>query len=252
MTYYDDPVAIARLVGARPRPMLIGLDVDGVLAPIVAHAAEAVLLSGMAAAVSAVSALDGVHVAVVSGRSLDGLAQFGFDDDVRMIGSHGMETSDEPMVPLSEDERARLQLLDEAAGAAAKLAGEGAWVERKPASVVLHVRQADDDAGKIALAEVAARVEGVDGATTKAGSGVLEAFARHADKGTALAALASDLGAVTTVFVGDDLTDEEAFAHLSAGDVAIKVGDADTIAKHRLRDPDAVLAFLQALATTFV
>ena len=79
---------------------------------------------------------------------------------------------------------------------------------------------------------------------------MLEAFARHTDKGTALMALASDLGAATTVFLGDDLTDEEAFAHLSLGDVAIKVGDASTIAPHRLRDPDAVLTFLQALATT--
>jgi trehalose-phosphatase len=52
----------------------------------------------------------------------------------------------------------------------------------------------------------------------------------------------------TTVFLGDDVTDEDAFARLSPTDVAIKVGDADTIAPHRLRDPHAVLAFLQALA----
>ena len=89
-----------------------------------------------------------------------------------------------------------------------------------------------------------------DGATVKAGSGVLEAFARHTDKGTALMALASDLGTVTTVFLGDDLTDEEAFAHLSPGDVAIKVGDADTIAPHRLADPPAVLTWLRALSST--
>ena len=40
---------------------------------------------------------------------------------------------------------------------------------------------------------------------------------------------------------------EDAFARLSPTDVAIKVGDADTIAPHRLRDPAAVLAFLHAL-----
>ena len=195
------------------------------------------------------AALDDVFVAVVSGRSLAGLAQFGFGDDVEMIGSHGMETRDHPMEPLTEDERRLLADLDGAAVTAAERAGVGAWVERKPASVVLHVRQADDSAGTIALAELADAARRLDGATVKAGSGVLEAFARHTDKGTALMALASDLGVVSTAFLGDDLTDEEAFAHLSPGDVAIKVGDAGTIAPHRLRDPHAVLAFLRALAT---
>ena len=58
MTGYDDPADIARLVGACPRPLLVGLDVDGVLAPIVDHADDATLLDGMGAAVSAVAALE--------------------------------------------------------------------------------------------------------------------------------------------------------------------------------------------------
>ncbi len=248
MTDYDDPVDIAHLVAAHPRPLLIGLDVDGVLAPIVAHADDATLLAGMAAAVSAVATLDAVHVAVVSGRSLDGLAQFGFGNDVHVIGSHGMESRDEPMTPLTAGEQARLALLTAAAGAAEERAGEGAWVEHKPASVVLHVRQADDAAGEVALTRLSEAVEAIDGAATKAGSGVLEAFARHADKGTALVALGERLGVATTVFVGDDVTDEDAFAHLGEGDIAIKVGDADTIAPYRLRDPAAVLTWLRSLS----
>jgi trehalose 6-phosphate phosphatase len=81
---------------------------------------------------------------------------------------------------------------------------------------------------------------------------VLEAFARHADKGSALVELAP-VGSVSPppLFVGDDVTDEEAFARLGPDDVTIKVGDDDTIARHRLPDPDAVLAFLQAIPTTF-
>jgi trehalose-phosphatase len=251
VSHYDDPAEIAGLVAQRPRPLLVGLDVDGVLAPIVDHADDAMLLAGMGPAVSAVAAIDDVFVAVVSGRSLAGLAQFGFGDDVEMIGSHGMETRDHPMEPLTEDERSLLADLDGAAVTAAERAGAGAWVERKPASVVLHVRQADDASGSTALRELADVARGFDGATVKAGSSVLEAFARHTDKGTALIALAADLGAATTVFLGDDLTDEEAFTRLSPGDVAVKVGDADTVAPHRLRDPHAVLAFLSALSTTF-
>jgi trehalose 6-phosphate phosphatase len=247
MTVHDDPVELARLVAASPRPLLVGLDVDGVLAPLVDHAADAVLLDGMSDAVSAVAALDGVDVVVVSGRSLAGLAQFGFGDDVDVIGSHGMEIRDRQMEPLDSDERDRLAALDALTVEAADRAGTGAWIERKPASVVLHVRQAEAGLGREAIDGLCAAAEQVDGATVKAGSNVLELFARHADKGTALMHLARELGSVTTVFVGDDVTDEEAFAHLGHDDVAIKVGDADTIAPHRLADPAAVLAWLRAI-----
>ncbi len=247
MPHYDDSGDIARVVASRVRPLLVGLDVDGVLAPIVDHANDAALLAGTGEAVSALARLADVHVAVVSGRSVAGLEQFGFGSDVDVIGSHGMETRDRAMAPLDDHERALLGALDDAAVAAAELGGDGAWVERKPASVVLHVRQANEAEGTAAIAGLVEALSSIDGASIKAGSGVLEVFARHADKGTALVALGDRLGVATTVFVGDDLTDEDAFARLSPTDVAIKVGDADTIAPHRLRDPAAVLAFLHAL-----
>ena len=247
MTTYDDPAQLARLVAAAPRPLLVGLDVDGVLSPLVDHAADAILLDGMAGAVSALAELGSVHVAVVSGRSLDGLAQFRFGPDIDVIGSHGMEIRGRPMDPLDGTEALRLAELDALAVAGADAAGAGAWIERKPASVVLHVRQADAERGRAALDGLRRDAELVDGATAKSGSNVLELFARHADKGTTLMHLGRELGAVTTVFVGDDVTDEDAFAHLGDGDIAIKVGDADTIAPYRLHDPAAVLAWLRAL-----
>ena len=248
MAVYDDPAELARLVAAAPRPILVGLDVDGVLAPLVDHAADAVLLSGMGDAVSAVAALESVDVVVVSGRSLDGLAQFGFGRDVDVIGSHGMEIRDRGMEPLDAEERHRLAALDALTVEAADRAGDGAWVERKPASVVLHIRAANPERGREAIDHLRSESARIDGATLKAGSNVLELFARHGDKGTALMHLAHEIGAATTVFVGDDVTDEEAFARLSPTDIAIKVGDADTIASLRLRDPGAVLSFLQSLS----
>ncbi len=247
MTVYDDPAELARLVAASPRPILVGLDVDGVLAPLVDHAADAVLLDGMSDAVSAVATLESVDVVVVSGRSLDGLAQFGFGHDVDLIGSHGMETRDRAMEPLDAEEGHRLATLDALTVEAADRAGDGAWIERKPASVVLHVRQADAGRGREAIDGLRAAAGRIDGATVKAGSNVLELFARHADKGSALMGLAHEIGAATTVFVGDDVTDEDAFAHLGSDDIAIKVGDAATIAPYRLADPTAVLAWLRAI-----
>lgn len=249
MISYGDPALLADMVAAARRPILIGLDVDGVLAPLVDHPADSRLLDGIDDAIRAVAQLDSVEVAAVSGRSLDGLSQFDFGPHVHVIGSHGMETRDRALIPLDRTEIERLAALDELAVDAVDLAGPGASLERKPASVVLHVRRADADRGRNALADLASRASSVDGATTKAGSNVLELFARSADKGTALVDLAVDLGAATTVFVGDDVTDEDAFARLGPNDIAIKVGDAETIAPHRLADPAAVLAWLRAIPT---
>src|SRR4051794_29235145 len=64
----EDPDALAREMAALARPMLVGLDVDGVLAPIVAHADNAELLPGMREAVTALA--HRVAVAVVSGRTV--------------------------------------------------------------------------------------------------------------------------------------------------------------------------------------
>ena len=55
-------------------------------------------------------------------------------------------------------------------------------------------------------------------------------------------------GVASSVFVGDDVTDEEAFAVLGADDVAIKVGGGDTIAAYRLRGPGTVAEWLTHLA----
>lgn len=245
---YEDPVAVGTRLGSSPQPLLLGLDVDGVLAPIVDHADEARLLDGVSEAIGDIACRDGFHVAVVSGRALDDLDRFAFHHDVTVVGSHGMESRRRPAAPLDGSERARLDRLTVLAEHAARRAGEGAWVENKPASVVVHVRTADRDLAGGALDELQQAILAVEGTTSKAGSGVLELFAREASKGTAIAALRAEIRAATTVFVGDDVTDEEAFAVLGDGDIGIKVGAAPTIAQVRLADPHAVLAMLHHLA----
>ncbi|MBA3288162.1 MAG: trehalose-phosphatase, partial [Acidimicrobiia bacterium] len=60
-------------------PLLIGLDVDGVLAPIVPYAGDAVLTPGVLDALSALSHhAEVAAVAVVSGRTVTDLARFTF------------------------------------------------------------------------------------------------------------------------------------------------------------------------------
>ncbi|RLE18318.1 MAG: trehalose-phosphatase, partial [Actinobacteria bacterium] len=130
-------------------------------------------------------------------------------------------------------------------------AGDGAWLETKPASVVVHVRQAASTEGAGALKWLEPLARAVEGTHVKAGSAVLELFVRDGDKGRAMIELRGESEASAVVFVGDDLTDEEAFAALGPSDITIKVGDAPTLASYRLRDPDAVSEWLRELAVAF-
>jgi trehalose-6-phosphatase len=233
--YFDDAVELAQRVATAPRPIVIGLDIDGVLSPLVDHADDARLLDGVADAIERLDTLDDVTIAAVSGRALASMRTFGLPSHVHLIGSHGMEAADTPMLPLTDVERTRLSTLLVLAQDAAATAGPGAWV-------------ANPETSRQALADLGRQTADVDGASSKPGSNVLELFARHASKGTAMHGLRQTINASTVVFIGDDVTDEEAFAVLGGDDISIKVGTAPTIARHRLRDPHAVLRWLTALA----
>ena len=132
--HFDDPAEVAAMAGALPRPVVVGLDVDGVLAPIVSHASDARLLPGVLEAVAALAAL--TPVAVVSGRSVEDLGRFGFPDNVEIFGTHGLERRNEAPVELGQHEQRRFERLARLAADAASQAGDGAWVEVKPAGVV--------------------------------------------------------------------------------------------------------------------
>ena len=81
------------------------------------------------------------------------------------------------------------------------------------------------------------------------GSGVSARFAvAGADKGEALQALIAQIDPDVTVFVGDDVTDEDGFVVLADGDIGIKVGPGATAAAHRVASPSEVLAALARLA----
>lgn len=243
----DDPVELARSIAAMDRPLLLAFDCDGVLAPLTDHADDSVLTPGVGDDLARLAARDDTTVAVLSGRSLDGLAQFGFDESIEVCGSYGAERRGHARVELTDAEAARLRDLDRLLNEAAQRAGEGAWVERKPTSSVLHVREADPGRGRDALAWALQRQAELDGHTVHEGSNVLELMTRPADKGTALAALRSDLAPASCMYIGDDIPDEQAFARLGSGDLAIKVGSAETTATRRLGDPDEVRAMLHEL-----
>jgi trehalose-phosphatase len=86
------------------------------------------------------------------------------------------------------------------------------------------------------------------------GKEVVEIAVTDVTKGTALLRLRGLLrlpAAGGVLYVGDDVTDERAFAVLDddAGDVTVKVGDGPTAARHRVPTPEAVATLLHTLLT---
>ena len=83
--------------------------------------------------------------------------------------------------------------------------------------------------------------------TLKPGKDVLEVTLTDADKGTALRRLIAEHDAVAAMYLGDDVTDEDGFRALRPDDLAVKIGDGDTVARYRVADTDGALALLRRL-----
>jgi trehalose 6-phosphate phosphatase len=238
--------AAVQALAHAPR-LLVALDFDGVLAPIVDVPSHARPLPDSAAALAELAALPDTTVALLSGRGRADLAAVsGFGSPIRLIGSHGSEFGDDDDSPLDDEQRARLQRLT--AELRALVDGEpGVTLEPKPAGVAVHVRNAPPEVGTRVLDAVRAGPATRDGIETTPGKAVLDLSVARMDKGAALDLLRERVPADAVLFAGDDVTDETAFARLRPGDVGVKVGPGDTAAEHRVDTPPDITALLQLL-----
>ncbi|MFB9239510.1 trehalose-phosphatase [Plantactinospora siamensis] len=222
---------------ARSPHLLIACDYDGTLAPIVDDPTKAVPLPESVAAVRALAALPQTTVAVVSGRALRDLATLSrLPSEVHLVGSHGSEFDIgfvERLAPELIEVRARLR------NELRQLVADrpGVRLERKPASVAVHVRGADP----AVAAEVVHAVRTGPGSwadvTVTQGKEVIELSVIPTNKGAAVDQLRTQLSASAVLFIGDDVTDENVFTNLHGPDVGIKIGAGESAADHRVGDP---------------
>jgi len=224
------------------RPLLVASDYDGVLSPLVGDPSAAVPLPGVPEALDRLARCAGVTVALVSGRGVADLQRTsGLSGPYRWVGSHGAEFDG----PLTDELAARRDSLAELL--APHVEGTpGALLEVKPASVAVHVRQVADRDTAAALLERARTL--VDSSLTlKPGKEVLEIAVTDADKGTALRRLVTELAPARTMYLGDDVTDEDGFRALGPDDVSVKIGEGPTVARYRVADPAGALTLLSRL-----
>ena len=225
--------------------VLVALDFDGTLAPLQDDPENSRMLPESREVVDALTDIDGVHLSLVTGRAFENIMRVADPHpDWFLVGSHGIEV----VAPHERDSYATPQLVpDGLLQGFHKIAQDipGPRIEVKPFGLAIHTRGLEADVA--AAAEAATRLlcdEWPDELVMRSGHGILECAVSGRTKGDGLRSLWEALDVHATLFIGDDVTDEDGFAVLGSGDLGIKVGAGATKASHRVADPHEVTRVL--------
>jgi trehalose-phosphatase len=252
------PAFAERLTG---RPLLLLLDVDGTLAPIVERPDYAIVSPATQHVLVDLVAMPDTHVAIVSGRSARDARRLVNVKGVWVLGNHGIEVAQPNGPPAVRRDVAQYESKVAAAvDRCSSIADStpGVIVEDKRWTLSVHYRLAD----RAVIPAVSAHVADIAlqlGLRVTVGKEVLEVRPPvDVNKGTAAIALARSLNALdpsASVFcAGDDRTDEDAFRALRATQpaaVTVFVGNDGALlttgAEFSVADPDDVRALLEAI-----
>ncbi|MFZ0325552.1 MAG: trehalose-phosphatase [Actinomycetes bacterium] len=232
------------------RPIALFLDVDGTLVEFERRPEHVRATEGLVLLLIEVAERLGGALALISGRPLSDLDRIFAPWKPYAAGVHGVQVRGPEGLRNHHPDPAQLALLRLRADQVAQLL-PGVWVEDKGVGVALHHRDAPDAAHALAV-QVQSIVEQSRG-TFEAQPGVLVQEIRPSgwDKGAAVRELMESppFSGRRPVVVGDDLTDEHAFAAaLSLGGTAVLVGSRRaTAADSRLDSPSDVRGWLAEL-----
>lgn len=227
------------------------IDFDGTLAAIAPRPDAVVVEPRVIQLLESLSERFGGAVAVVTGRPLEVIDGFLAPLKLPVAAEHGSIRRD-----ASGEVHVDTRSVEAVKGVADRLAplveaNPGLLLERKQTSVALHYRQRPALAGTCKEA-VEDAVAGLEGLIILSGKMIFEVRPKGLDKGTAVKTFLDEApfkGRVP-VYVGDDVTDEDAFAAINAlGGITIKIDDGDTQAQYRT-GRQGLFAWLEGLVTT--
>lgn len=241
--------AVARARLAVGHPALVALDFDGTLTEIVDDPDAPALTPSRRRVLERVETPTR-RLAIVSGRSLaDVRARVGIETAL-YVGNHGLELAGPGLSP---EDTATAEIAERLR---ALLVGielpPGAFLEDKRLTATVHIRPREDARGHARVGHALRPVVEAAGFRLRPGKASWEIRPVEArDKGDALRTLIDHIpGAspATTLYVGDDITDEDAFGALRDG-VTIRVGDTavETEARYRLASPAETYVLLEIL-----
>lgn len=230
------------------------LDFDGTLVPFVKDPSQARLDESVRKTLARISRSSRTVMTFISGRSFSDITSRIGLEGVVYAGNHGLEICGRQMhflEPTASARRAELAHLSRQLAANLRHI-EGAIVEYKGLTACVHYRWA-------AASDVARIKAVVEAAVAIAPAPIRLISSKMAleivplsdwDKGKAVCWIQQHLndGKALPIYLGDDLTDEDAFRVLPDG-ITVKVGSfTGTSARYSLPDPEAVHEFLTWLA----
>lgn len=262
-----------RVLGARG--LLLGLDFDGTLSPIAPRPDLATLPAETKELLRRLAGLPRVEVVIISGRGMEDLESHVGLSGVAFAANHGLEVRRSTWRwehSISRRARKASQQIAGALGPALRVV-PGAVLESKGHTLSIHyrlVRRRGDverlrsaiqqavqpwvEAGDVRIA-FGKRVIEVRPPTPWGKGHALVALLTGDFQGTEAAldgesAFAGDTKGKLPIYLGDDVTDEDAFRAIATVGIPVKVGDPSrpTAAHYRLRSPDEVQLFLGKLA----
>lgn len=233
----------------------IFLDYDGTLTPIVSRPEEATLSQEMRNILARLT--EKCTVAVISGRGLADARQLVDVNGLYFAGSHGFEIEGPGGVHMEvKKARESLPALEQAESELRRDLAEidGSQLERKKFSMAVHYRNVAQERVPEVEACVDRALERAGGLRKGTGKKVFE-LGPDIDwhKGWAVQWLLRELEldhyGVVPIFIGDDVTDENAFKALSKRGITLVVANESrpTEAKYRLESVSEVRNFLSML-----
>ena len=230
---------------ADPSRAAVLLDIDGTLAPIVEHAADARVPERTRQLLAAVARRYRL-VACVSGRRASEARALVSLGTITYLGSHGAELLRagwmEAVVDRDFEEWARRVADFGHKLSAAELRRARVRVEDKGPILAFHWRGASDEQSARAMIDaIAARAE-AGGLSVHWGRKVLEVRPPvRIDKGAGITALLQGSGVQTALYAGDDATDLDAFRALARLSEAGRLKRALRVGVRSDEGPDAIL-----------
>lgn len=223
--------------------LLLMLDFDGTLAPIVAQPPEARVPPQTQTALQALQSCPNVTLAIVSGRSVREVQALAGLTDVHYFGSHGGERLRPGCDTVGADTQAREEIRSVCCRLALQLADvPGFAVEDKGASAAAHYRNVEPSHRWRVEKAVRDAQTASPSLRISAGKMVFDITPLGGkDKGAAVAELLREVGGFPLYF-GDDTTDESAFRALPESAVTVHVGPSEdqSAARFRVADPGEV------------
>ncbi|WP_306059246.1 trehalose-phosphatase [Natronococcus wangiae] len=238
--------------------LLLCLDFDGTLAPIVEEPDEAEPTRAVTEALETVTTDPDVTTAVVSGRGLADVRRR-VDGPRIYAGNHGLELVRGGSVAVHPVARRRAERVDAVCEALERdlESVPNARIENKRLTATVHFRSVppSDQPQVERLTYDAVDRFGGDDLEVSTGKQILEIGPDIPwGKGNAVELIMADLpDEAVPVYIGDDVTDESAFRAVEPEGIGVRVGgDEPTAASGRVRSPAQVASLLEWFGTTGV